>query len=121
MAKYRAETGEYNLRVLILRRVAGAKQANGEVAESWPDPAVGTSEYFAARESLSAGETIVQGMRNSTGAMRLRIKGRGVAVAATDRVRVKKTGEVFEVTGVSRDAAETIVLVERTHGQTVGQ
>lgn len=121
MSSYRAKTGDYNLRVVVLARVAGAKQANGEVAETWPDPAAGTNEYFAARESLSAGELIVQGMRHATGSMRLRIKGRSITAGASDRLKVKSTGEVFDIVGVSRDAAETILVVERVRSQAVGQ
>jgi hypothetical protein len=121
VAEYRAKTGEFNLRVVILRYTRGAKQANGEDLETWPDPADGTNEYYAARETLSAGEDIVQGIRNSTGSMKLRIKGRRIPVAAVDRLKVKSTGEVFEVTAVSRDSAETILSVERVRSQAVGQ
>lgn len=121
MAEYRAKTGMFNLRVVILRYTRGAKQANGEYLETWPDPDDGTNEYFAARMSLNAGETIVQGLRNSTGAMNLRIKGRSIAVDARDKVKVKSTGELFEVTACSRDSAETVLSVERVRSQTVEQ
>ncbi len=121
MSEYRAKTGRYNLRVVILRRAAGAKQPNGEIAETWPDPDPGTSEYFAARESLSAGETITQGVRNATGTLKLRVKGRNIAVDARDRLKVKHSGEVFEVTALSRDEAETVLTAERLKPQSVQQ
>lgn len=121
MSEYRSKTGEFNLRVVILRRVVGAKQPNGEDLETWPDPDAGTNEYFAARESLSAGEDIIQGIRNSTGTMKLRIKGRSIPLDARDRVKVKHTGEVFEITGLSRDGAETVLTVERLRSQTTQQ
>lgn len=109
--------GRYDLRVVILRRLRGAKQSNGAYAETWPDPDHGTGEYFAARDSLSSGEQIVQGLRNSTGGMRLRIKGRTIPVDARDRLRVKSTGEEYEVTGVHRDGIDTVLAVERVRGQ----
>lgn len=110
-------TGRYDLRITILRRVQGEKGSNGAYAETWPDPDHGTGEYFAARDGLSAGEQIVQGIRNSTGAMKLRVKGRTIPVDARDRIRVKSTGEVFEVTGVYRDSTDTVINVDRMRGQ----
>ena len=121
MAEYRAKTGRFNLRIRVLRRLPGSKGANGEVGETWPDPGAGVAEYGAARVSMSAGETIVQGIRNSTGSMNLRIKGRAVPVDARDRVKVVSTGELFEVTGCYRDEAETVLTVERLRSQSVQQ
>ena len=115
------KTGEYNLRIVVQRRVLGAKGANGEDTETWPDPDVGESEYFAAREAMSAGETIVQGIRNSTGTMKLRIKGRAIPVDSLDRIKVKHTGEVYNVTATVRDWDSTVITVERYRSQTVGQ
>ena len=111
MAKSRA--GQFDLRIVVLPRVLGAQGNNGEQVETWPDPAEGTNEYFAARDGITAGEDIAQGIRQSTGGMRLRIKGRSIAVTAMDRLRKKVTGEVFAVVGVARDKGETIVTVER--------
>jgi head-tail adaptor len=121
VAAYRAKTGDYNLRVVVQRRSVGAKQSNGEDLETWPDPDAGTNEYFAAREALNAGEEILQGIRNSTGTMKLRVKGRAIPLDARDRVKVKHTGEVFEITGVVRDGAETVLTVERLRSQTTQQ
>lgn len=119
MAEYRTRTGQYNLRIVVLRRVLGAKQDSGEDLQTWPEE--GARGYFAAREALTAGEDILQGINNATGSMRLRIKGRSIEVAAYDRVKVKHTGELFEIAGVSRDGAETVLSVERLRSQTVGQ
>ena len=110
-------TGRYDLRIVIQRRVLGERQGNGEYAETWPDPTPGDAEYFAQRDSLTSGEQIVQGIRNSTGGMRLRIKGRAIPVDANDRVKVKSTGEVYEVSGVHRDGIDTVISVERLRGQ----
>lgn len=121
MADAGAKTGRYNLRVVILRRVLGAKQPNGAHAETWPDPDPGSGEYFAARDSLTGGETILQGVRNATGTMKLRIKGRAIPVDASDRLRKKYTGEVYEITGVAREEADTVLTVERLRSQPVSQ
>jgi hypothetical protein len=116
-------TGQYRWRVVVLARVPGQKLASGEVPESWPDPAPGTGEYQAARDGFTAGETIVQGIRQSEGAMKFRIKGAKIPVSAADRLKLKTTGELFNVTGVSRDEGEyeTILTVERLHQQSVQQ
>lgn len=116
----RVRTGERNLRIVICPRVLAAQSANGEEGESWPVPASG-GEYFAARMTLSGSEQIVQGLRQSEGGMKLSIKGRSIPVKAYDRVQNKYTGEVFHVTGVMRDTAETVLLVERVVQQTVNQ
>lgn len=112
-----ARTGDYRFRVEILRRAVGAKGDNGADAETW----AGGTEYSAARDALTAGETIAQGVRQSTGFMKLRIKGRTVPVSAADRLTWVETGELFEVTGVERDVYDTVISVERYQGQTTGQ
>lgn len=114
-----AKAGEYDLRITILPRVLAAQGDNGEEPESWP--ASGGKDYFAARDSLSAGEVITQGIRQSTGAMKLRVRGRAISVAAYDRLKVKHTGEAFAVTGVWRERDDTVILCERVHQQSVGQ
>lgn len=116
-----AKTGRFDLRIVRLARVLAAQSANGEEVESFPDPTPGSEEYFASREALSGGEQIVQGLRQSMGAMKLRIKGRAIAFDAFDRVKVKHTGEVFAVTSLYRDRADTVLVVERVHQQTTGQ
>lgn len=131
MPKSVRPTGRFDLRIVILRRVLGAAGDNNEKAETWPDPDVtaeaaaaataGAKEYFAARENMSAGETIAQGLREPLGTMKLRIKGRAIPVDTADRIRKKFTGEVFNVTGVMRESADTIILCERLHQQTTGQ
>lgn len=113
--------GKYDLRVTILVWSAGGQEANGEEPESWAEPAAGTGQYFAARDSLSAGESIVQGIRQATGLMKVRIKGRAIPVAATDRLRVNATGEAFGIVSVSRDKTDTILDCERVTRQAVGQ
>ena len=118
MAK--AKAAAFDLRIVVLTRVLGAATANNEQPESWPDPAAGTNEYFAARDALSSGETIVQGIRQSLGGMKLRIRGGSIPVTAMDRIRKKVTGEVFDVTGVSRERGETVITVERA-AQSTGQ
>lgn len=113
-----AKAGEYDLRVTILPRVLATQTANGEEPETWPGPG---ADYFAARDSLSAGEVITQGIRQATGAMKLRIKGRSITVSAADRLKKKVTGEVFAITGVWREKGETVLLCERVHQQPTGQ
>jgi head-tail adaptor len=113
-----AKAGEYDLRVTILPRVLAAKATSGEEVPSWPGPG---NDYFAAREGLSAGETIAQGVAQATGSMKLRIRGRAIAVAAEDRLQKKATGELFNITGVWREKGETVILCERVHQQETGQ
>lgn len=110
-----ATAGEFDLRVTILPRVLADQAANGEEAESWPGPG---TDYFAARDSVTAGEDISQGIRQSTGGMKVRIRGRAIPVAATDRLVKKATGEVFEVVGVAREKAETVLTCERVRQST---
>lgn len=112
-----ASTGKYRIRVVVLTRSLGLKGANGERAETWPTPSSGTNEYYAARDTLTAGETIAEGIRQTTGMMRLRIKGRAIAVTENDRLKIKATGEVFNVTGVAREFADTVLTVERAAQQ----
>lgn len=114
-------SGRYNLRIVVLARVPDDQTASGEIASTWPEPVAGTQEYFAARDALSGGETIAQGLNNSTGGMRLRIKGQSIAIEAGDRVKKKVTGELFNVSGVWRDDGETFVTVERVVQQTTKQ
>jgi head-tail adaptor len=113
-------TGRYRLRIVVLRRVAGAQGANGETAFTWPETPE-SKRYFAAEDALGAGETIVQGIRQSTGSKRLRIKGRSIAIAAVDRIKVVPGGELYDVTGVFRERADTVISVERVQPQSVGQ
>lgn len=113
-----ARAGEFDLRVTILTRQLAAQGDNGEEAESWPGPG---TDYFAARDSVTAGEDIAQGIRQATGGLRLRIRGRAIPVAASDRLKKKATGEIYEVVGVAREKAETVLTCERVRDQETGQ
>lgn len=115
------KTGEFNLRIVHLPVVLTAQAVNGEVVPTWPDPPATLREYYAARDALSGGEQIVQGLNQSTGAEKWRIKGRAIPMSVSDRLKKKYTGELFNVTGVMRDTAETIINVERVHQQTTKQ
>jgi head-tail adaptor len=110
--------GRYDLRVTILPRKVAAQAGNGEQVESWPGPG---RNYFAARDSITAGEDIAQGIRQSTGGMRVRIRGRAIPVSAADRVVKVATGEVFDVVGVAREKGETVLTCERVRDQGAGQ
>lgn len=105
-------TGRYDLRIVILTRTVGAQLATGDFTETWPEPTTGTNEYYAAREALTAGESIAQGVRASVDTMKLRIKGRAVAIEAVDRLKKKATGEIYQITGVWREKGETVVLCD---------
>lgn len=111
-------TGKYKVRIQVLARQLAAAGANGERAESWP--ASGPA-YSAARDALSAGETIAAGVSQGTGTAKLRVKGRSIPVADVDRVKVVATGEVYNVTGVYREAADTVITIVRAPAQTVPQ
>lgn len=114
----RARTGQYDLRVTILPCVYAAPGGNNESAPSWPGPG---RDYSASRDTITAGEDIAQGIRQSTGGMRVRIKGGRIAVNAADRVRNKVTGELWEVVGVARERGETVLTLERARSQEAGQ
>lgn len=105
-----AKVGQYDLRVTVLARVLAAQSQNGEEVESWPEPG---TDYFAARDTITAGEDIAQGIRQSTGGMRLRIRGRAITVSASDRLVKKATGEVYDIVGVAREKEDTVLIVER--------
>lgn len=113
-----ARAGEYDLRVTIYARQLAPQGVNGEEVESWPGSG---TDYFAARDALSAGETIAQGVREGTGSMKLRIRGRSIAVNAYDRLAKKATGEFYSVTGVWREKADTVLTCERVRPQATGQ
>lgn len=118
MARTRTKAGEYDLRVTILARVLAAALPSGEEVESWPGPG---ADYFAARDTLTAGETIAQGVRQSEGGMKLRIRGRAIPVNAADRLKKKATGELYAITGVWREKEDTVLLCERVQQQAVAQ
>ena len=108
--------GQYRYRIVILSRVLAAKNASGEEVESWPDPPSGLNEYWAARDTQTAGETITQGLRQTTGSMKLRIKSpgtQGLPIYETDRLRLKTTGVVYAIAGVTREPGETVLDIER--------
>lgn len=128
MAKSRTPTGRFDLRIVVLRRVQGTPLANNETPETWPDPDVeddaaavaaataagaGPKAYYAARDRIGGNEIVAQAIRQSSGSMRLRIKGRAIPIEAVDRIRVVATGKVYQVTSEPlRESAETVIDVE---------
>jgi hypothetical protein len=111
-----AAPGKFRHRIVILSRVLAPKNATGDEVESWPDPPAGQNEYWAARDTQTAGETIADGLRQTTGAMKLRLKSpgtQGLPIYETDRRRMKVTGVVYAIAGVSREPGETVLDVER--------
>jgi hypothetical protein len=111
-------TGEYRIRVQILPRTLAAQGANGEKAESWP---ASGAAYSAARDALSGGEQLAQGIAASTGFQKLRIQGRAIAVKAVDRLLIVATGELYNVVGVEREFVDTVISVDRVAQQSTGQ
>jgi hypothetical protein len=114
-------TGKYRIRLRVMPCVYLTQGANGAKDPTWPDPGAGMNEWFAARDALNSGETIQQGIAQSTGFMKLRIKGRSIAIAAIDRVKMVVSGEVFNVTSVAREFADTVITIERAAQQTTAQ
>lgn len=117
-------TAKFNLPIEILPRVLATQGANGEQAESWPDPPAGGSQpYMAAQESITGGELISLGLRSATENMRLRIKGALVTVAVADRVKLTIPGDLHNVIGLTRDyaAGETVLTLERVRQQSAAQ
>jgi head-tail adaptor len=109
--------GEYRTRLLHQKRELEPQGANGEEAESFAD----LLEYWAVRDQLSGGELITQGLAQNTGGMRLRIRGGSLPISAEDRLKNVVTDEVWRITGVAREDAETVLTCERQHQQTVAQ
>lgn len=112
-------TGEYKHRYLLLPCVREPQAENGEEAEAWPDPPGQDRYYYAAHEGLSAGEQIVQGLAQSTGTRKAKIKGRLLPINAGDRLKDVVTNELYRVTGIVRDWSETILTLERAQLQTI--
>ena len=114
----RKPTGEYRVRVQVLARTLAAKSANGEEPESWP---ASGQAYSAARDALNAGEQLSQGIASSTGFLKLRIQGRNIPIRAVDRIKIVATGELYNVVGVSREAVDTVLALDRVAQQTTPQ
>lgn len=111
-------TGQYRLRIQILPRALAAAGANNEKTPSWAENG---PSYFAGRDALNAGEVLQQGIANTTGFMKIRIKGRAIPVNAVDRVKNVATGELFNITGIAREFAETVLTLDRVTQQTTPQ
>jgi hypothetical protein len=112
----RTPTGAFSIRIQLLPRQYGAVGSNNEGKETWPSSGRG---YSAANEALNAGEQLQAGVAASTGSRKLRIRGLRIPVQTVDRILIVATGEIYNVTGVSRDfdANDTILNVDRATQQ----
>lgn len=117
MAK-RTATGEYKHRYLLLPCVREPQGDNGEEAETWPDPPAEDRYYYASHEGLSTGEQIVQGLAQSIGTRKAKVRGKTLPIYAGDRMKDVVTGELYRVAGILRDFAETVLTLERAQLQT---
>lgn len=90
----------YQERVAVLPRVLAAADAPGEEVESWPDP-VPAQEHWAVIENPTGFEAS-DTPKQSNNAMQLRFRHQ-IPLAATDRVRLKDSGDVWCVVGVWRE------------------
>ena len=115
------ETGEYKHRYLLLPCVREPQGDNGEEAETWPDPPAVDRYYYAAHDSFSTGEQIVQGLAQSVGTRKAKIKGKTLPILSGDRMKDVVTGELYRVAGILRDFAETILTLDRAQLQTVAR
>lgn len=104
--------GAHRRRLILCRQVLASPDATREEVATWPDPAWGTSEFWASVDSLTAGETIAQGLRQTEESQRLRVC-RGFPGRAVDRVRDKRTGTLFDVRAVSHEDFDTAITLER--------
>lgn len=103
--------GKQKRRLILCRQLLAAKDNTGEEPASWPEPEVGTNEYWASLDQMTAGETIAAGIRQSTESMRLRLDRRFPG-RAVDRVRDKGTGTLYSITGVAPDDNEKVITIE---------
>ena len=112
--------GDYIIRLQVLPRVLGTSATNNEGLESWPSEG---AAYSAATEAMNSVEQLSQGIAASTGSKKYRIRGRNIPIATVDRIKIVATGEIYNVTGVSRDydTNDTILNVERVTQQTTKQ
>jgi hypothetical protein len=103
----------YDVRFTILRRTILDRTAENEPREDWPDPPAGNDRYTGKRLALSAGEDIGGGLQQSTGTIKLEIKGQKIPIAAVDRVRLLDTGRVYRITADPvRTKRTTIITIE---------
>lgn len=103
--KMEAKVGEHNFKVVLLRESRAAKNSLGEDVESWATFA----EYWAKREWLSAAQSTTDGGFRASGlAVRFTINGKP-ALTMKDRVRLKTTGQTFNVSSLIVENYETIV------------
>lgn len=116
MPKPKYEIGKHRHRVIVCKRTLTANGDNGEDVESWPEPTPGEQEYWSALDSLTPGETIAQGLRQTLDGRRLRLRGRNLPVAAVDRLRMKATGTLYSITAVAFEEVETVVTIEAVAG-----
>ena len=116
----RFPSGEYTLRIGVYPRVLATQAKNGQEPESWPNE---HKRYSARPENLNSGEQIQQGVSQSTGMRKLRIRGAKIPIAAVDRIKIVQSGEWYNVTAVSRDfdTDDTILSAERVPQQSTPQ
>lgn len=101
-----SKLGQYTTAILIRTRSLAAADSLGEEIESWAD---GTRVWFAKREWLGSTESVVeQGMRASTKRARFTIHGLPT-VSMVDQVKIKATGEVFNIETLTTNEYETII------------
>lgn len=112
MARAKHTIGRRRWRITLCRRQLASPSANGEEVESWPDPTQGENDWWASLDGLTAGESIAQGIRQTTEAIRLRLP-RQFPGEAIDRVRNRATGLMYSITSVDREDIETVITIER--------
>lgn len=111
--------GRYTLRLVHLARTLASADGVGQEVESWPEPEAGVGRYSAMQEGQSVGETIAQGLAQTSGSMRVRILGNNLGIAATDQVRFENTrytGLRFHVRGVELTDSETVLTLDKVAG-----
>lgn len=99
-----AKLGDYTVRLVIQQRTLAAKDGLGEEVEAWADG----PQVWAKREWLSAGESSTDGgYRAGSRRARFTIHGRP-ALAMTDQLKVKATGDVFAIDSIVTNDFETV-------------
>ena len=98
--------GEYNDRILVLKRVLAAADSTGEQVQTWPTAST-NKKYWCKARRLNGTERIAAGQMNTSLAVEFRIHGRAPDIEVTDRITFQN--QEFSISGVYFDDDDVLV------------